>query len=793
VYSDVLSYNETMKTWMKSFLLTCVFLTLSVGRLVALAPSDFVVEFLNQPNPDLIILMRRPSNLQKENFLFNLTSHLKISGFNGMDVINSSFEDEPYVIHLKSESHTQTLNALSSLSQDARILTIEMDVLREPTIVYNDPGRINQWYLNNLSLSQAHDNMVSFGFPFGGSSDIVVAVIDTGLNQGHPEFTGRLWVNPLEIPNNGIDDDQNGIVDDVNGINSDTLTNNYNDSNGHGTHVSGVIAAATNNSQGMVSIAPNVRLMPIKASRFFPTENKELLPSSAIYNGLMYAYNQGAHIVNMSFGGTFYLESEEVMMRSLSEHMILVAAAGNEGKAISTEAFYPAAYDGVIGVMAYKQTANADGSILSSFSNYDNTFDPVRNYDIMAPGQNIYSTYPNQTYAYMNGTSMASPMVAGVAALLVSKLGGFNVYDAPTIAKMLIDANPKALGIKVNNVSYEYPKLNALSSLLVSPVITEVQVIDEGDTFRINVTGDFFLPNIQALVSQGSVVSITVESMKALSVVVNVPDQSDITLTLRHPDLTQASVQLFLEGDTLVEELIISPTSLTFTEATPQTIVVSVLPENASNKGVTFTSLDPNIVSVNSLGVVTPIRQGNTQIQVSSQDGAQTSFVDVSVVLSEVGLTYRVNDTRFPQKSSMSAIITGSTTSISSGSNVASSSSVTFNVTLPIGYVVIAWVVNGTRIETRSLTRDVTLNQVNNTVVVELIRRGDLNNDGNLTTTDLVQLQRLLAGILSSTLERQLAGDVNESNSLTTTDLVQLMRILAGIPLTKNEEDFLKE
>jgi hypothetical protein len=342
-------------------------------------------------------------------------------------------------------------------------------------------------------------------------------------------------------------------------------------------------------------------------------------------------------------------------------------------------------------------------------------------------------------------------------------------------------------------VSYEYPKLNALSSLLISPVISEVQVIDEGDTFRINVSGDFFLPNIQALVSQGSVISISVESMKALSVVVNVPDQSEITLTLRHPDLTQTTVQLYIEGDTLVEELIISSTSLTFTEAAPQTIVVSVLPENATNKGVTFTSLDPNIVSVNSLGVVTPIRQGNTQIQVSSQDGAQTSFVDVSVVLSEVGLTYRVNDTRFPQKSTINAIITGSSTSITSGSSVATSSSVTFNVTLPIGYVVIAWIVNGERIETRALTREVTLNQANNTVVVELIRRGDLNNDGNLTTTDLVQLQRLLAGILSSSLERQLAGDVNESNSLTTTDLVQLMRILAGIPLTNNEENFLNE
>jgi subtilisin family serine protease len=782
-----------MKTWIRTLLLTLLFLNLSVGRLIAYSPSDFIVEFLNQPNPDLIIMMRRPTQAQRNNVIFNLSSHMKLNGFKEVNVINTPFEDEPYIIHLSSASHNDTLKALAELSLDARIQTIEIDVLRKSTLTYNDPGRINQWYLNNLSLSQAHDNMVSFGFNYGGSSDIIVAVIDTGLNKGHPEFTNRLWVNPLEIANNGIDDDKNGVVDDVNGINSDTMTNDYDDKNGHGTHVSGVIASATNNNQGMVSIAPNIRLMPIKASRFFATENEELLPSSAIYNGLMYAYNQGAHIVNMSFGGTFYLESEESMMRSLSEHMILVAAAGNEGKAISTEAFYPAAYDGVIGVMAYKQTANLDGSILSSFSNYDNTFDAIKNYDIMAPGQNIYSTYPNQTYAYMNGTSMASPMVAGVAALLVSKLGGFNVYDAPTIAKRLIESNPKALGIVVNGVSYQYPKLNALNSLLVSPVINDVQVIDEGDVFRINVSGDYFLPGIQALLSQGSVVSISVESMKQLSVVVNVEDQNEITLTLKHPDNTQASINIFIEGDVLVEDLILNPESLTFIDSTTQTIQVSVLPEDASNKGVSFTSLDPNIVSVNSSGVVTPIRQGSTSIQVSSLDGAITTFIPVSVSLTEVGLTYQVNDARFPQKSSMSALITGSSTSISSGTSVASSSSVTFNVTLPTGYVVIAWVVNGQRSETRALTRDVILNQVNNTVVVELIRRGDLNNDGNLTTTDLVQLRRVLAGILTSNLERQLAGDVNESNSLTTTDLVQLRRILAGIPLTNDEENSMNE
>jgi hypothetical protein len=763
-----------------------ILLSLSSMRIAAYSPSDFMVEFLNQPNPDLIIMMRRPSTQLVSHPLFNQSTHTKVSGFNDIDIINEPFNNEPYIMHLKSSSHEQTLHALSQLSNDHRVLSIEIDVLRQPLMTYNDPGRNNQWYLNALSLSEAHDNLVSFNLPFGGLSNIVVAVIDTGLNRSHPEFINQLWVNPLEIPNDGLDNDNNGVIDDVNGINSDTLTNNFEDSDGHGTHVSGVIVASTNNSVGMVGIAPNVKLMSIKASRFFPNEGKELLPSSAIYNGLMYAFENGAHIVNMSFGSPYYLESEETMLRSLSQHMILVAAAGNESKAISSQAFYPAAYDGVIGVMSYKQTPNLNGTILSDFSNFDDGNHATRNYDIMAPGQYIYSTYLNQGFAYMNGTSMASPTVAGVAALLMTKLGGFSVYDAPTISNLLISQNPEALGKIVNTVEYRYPKLNALNTLKINPVISEVLAFNQYGIFNFTIFGDYFLPGLEVLIDDVPVESITHDSMKQVKFNVELNPQTMVKLTLRHPDNTQVSKDIFVEGDIPVESLEVNPTSLTFSDSTPQSINVTLHPENATNKSLIFTSLNPNVASVNAQGLVTPVSNGTTTIQVQTLDLAITKIVEVSVALTQVNITYRVNDDRFPVKSSISALISGSTTQVSSGSGIAAASNVEFSVSVPAGYIVVSWVVNGTKYETRDTTQEVALTQANNTVVVELVRRGDLNNDGNLSTTDLVQLQRLLAGILNSTLERQLAGDVNESATITTTDLVQLMRILAGIPLTEN-------
>lgn len=776
-----------MKTLHHVVLLVAVALSLNLGRLHVAAQSDFLTSYLNQPNPDLIIMMRRPPTHLQQDPLFRLSNHTQIANFDANTIINAPFVDEPYIIHIQNTSHLQVRRHLASLTHDPRVISVEMDVLREPLVSYNDPQRGNQWYLSHLALSEAHANMQLFQKSYGGLRDIIVAVIDTGLNYAHPEFNARLWTNQGEIAGNGIDDDNNGIIDDIHGINSDLLTNEFNDPDGHGTHVAGIIGAATNNAFGIVGIAPNISIMPIRASRFFSEHNREMLPASAILNGLMYAYHHGAHIVNMSFGSTQYLASEESLMRSLSQHMILVAAAGNSGRAISSQPIFPAAYDGVIGVMAHRSVPRNDRSWLSNFSNFDDNTVPHLSYDIMAPGEGIFSTHLNNTFMNRNGTSMAAAMVSGVAALLVSKLGGFEDVDAPTIARMIITQSKAEIGRIVNNTPLMYPKLNALSTLLIDPIINDIRINDVGNAFTLTVNGNFLLEGIEVFVNDVKISNIQHLSMTKLIITLPKPQSSEVVLTLRHPDQTQTSRQLVVVPDVLVDSIIVNPSSLHFTTSQPQTLQTLVLPTNATHRGVTFSSLHPHIASVSAQGVVTPLSNGVTAIEVTSHDLAFTTSIPVHVDALASTLTFNVNDARFPHRSQI-RVNGGDGVIFTSGINLINGAMVDFEATLPSRYVVLAWVVNGQRIETRSLTQQITLQQPQTHVVLEIVRRGDLNNDGVLTTTDLIQLQRFLAGILPFTLERSLASDVNESQTVTSTDLVQLMRLLAGIPLDAKDD-----
>ena len=156
------------------------------------------------------------------------------------------------------------------------------------------------------------------GYPAWGDRNIVVAVIDSGVDYTHEDLAGNMWVNAGEIPDNNQDDDNNGFVDDVYG--ADVVGSVYDhdgdpqDDNGHGTHVAGIIAAQGNNGIGIIGVAPNAQIMAIKAAQY-----SGALTSTDISEAILYAYQQGADIINMSFGGPgrSVLE-EEAHSRSLS-------------------------------------------------------------------------------------------------------------------------------------------------------------------------------------------------------------------------------------------------------------------------------------------------------------------------------------------------------------------------------------------------------------------------------------------------------------------------------------------
>jgi subtilisin family serine protease len=246
-----------------------------------------------------------------------------------------------------------------------------------------------------------------------GDPNLVVAVIDSGVDFSHPDLSGRRWVNPGESgggkATNGIDDDGNGFVDDVNGadfINNDGNPSDDIDDSNHGTHVSGTIAASVNN-QGVVGVAPKVKIMALKA-----------IPGSisGAIDAITYAKNKGAKISNNSwgFGGGESLALKEAIEDSDS---LFVAGAGNGGSDFigddnDVTPFYPASYDSpnILSVTAIDNQGN-----LSFLSNFGAT-----SVDISAPGVNILSTFRNNSYAYLMGTSMATPHAAGVAALAAS-------------------------------------------------------------------------------------------------------------------------------------------------------------------------------------------------------------------------------------------------------------------------------------------------------------------------------------------------------------------------------------
>lgn len=239
----------------------------------------------------------------------------------------------------------------------------------------------------------------------------IVAIIDTGLDFNHRVFTqsGALWVNSGEIPGNGIDDDYNGFVDDISGWNFINNTANFFDDEDHGTHVAGIVLGATQDIFQTTMSSAKIRLMPLK----FLDANGSGSTAHAI-SAMYYAVNNGAKVINNSWGGSAYsIALHDAMTYAYNNGVLVVSAAGNSARNNDVYGMYPANYD-VPSNLAIAATTDYD--YLASFSNFG-----ANKVHIGAPGVYVVSTFPggttNNQYGYMSGTSMATPFVAGMAAL----------------------------------------------------------------------------------------------------------------------------------------------------------------------------------------------------------------------------------------------------------------------------------------------------------------------------------------------------------------------------------------
>lgn len=245
-----------------------------------------------------------------------------------------------------------------------------------------------------------------------GSSDVVVGVIDTGIQYDHPDLVNNMWMNPGEIPGNGIDDDGNGWVDDIYGIDTVNHDSDPYDDQGHGTHVSGTIGAEGNNSIGVVGVNHDVSLVGCKflASDGFGSTDGAI----ACIGYMVQLKRDGINIkaLNNSWGGGGFSGAlEEAIQAAADEDILFVAAAGNDGVNNDLDPHYPSSYE-LDNVLAVASTNHNDGDSGYSYG--------LVSVDMGAPGTDIASTYVNDSYVYASGTSMATPHVAGAAALVWS-------------------------------------------------------------------------------------------------------------------------------------------------------------------------------------------------------------------------------------------------------------------------------------------------------------------------------------------------------------------------------------
>ncbi|HKQ98342.1 MAG TPA: S8 family peptidase, partial [Candidatus Polarisedimenticolia bacterium] len=327
---------------------------------------------------------------------------------------------------------------LDRLRRDPRVAWAEPNYRVHALRVPDDARYPEQWALHNTGQDQGQagaDIRAEAAWDSGtGSRDVVVAVIDTGIDYTHPDLQANIWDNEGEIAGNGVDDDGNGFIDDVRGWDFVNGDNDPFDDAGHGTHVAGIVGAAGANGEGIAGVAWQVRLMPVK---FLGADGAGSTADAVA--AVEYATRMGARIMNNSWGGTGFSEALlEAVEAAYAADSLFVVAAGNSGTNNDILPAYPAGYD-VPNVLSVAATDRFDH--LAAFSNYG-----AATVDLAAPGVEILSTVPGARYAVHSGTSMAAPHVSGVAALVRAAAPEIDVVTLRRRLLTQVDALPGLAG-----------------------------------------------------------------------------------------------------------------------------------------------------------------------------------------------------------------------------------------------------------------------------------------------------------------------------------------------------------
>ena len=343
------------------------------------------------------------------------------------------------VEHISLGPGLTVMEALDSYKANPDVEHAEPNYFLSAAIIANDSAFGSQWGLHNTGQTvngssgtiDADIDAPEAWDIINGSSSIVVAVVDTGLDLSHVDLSSNVWVNGGETScDDGFDNDNNGYIDDCNGWDFANNDNDPTDDNaeGHGTHVSGIIGAVGDNAEGVAGVSWQISLMPLKIldAAGVGTVSDEI-------QAIQYAVSNGADVINSSLGGYYGISvfEKEAIEQAGQAGVVFVAAAGNYGTDNDTSAYYPASHP-IPNIISVASSEIDDG--LSLFSNYGSS-----SVHLAAPGEDIYSTLPSDSYGFQSGTSMSTPFVSGTIALLMANSPSLSALEAREIIFSSVD------------------------------------------------------------------------------------------------------------------------------------------------------------------------------------------------------------------------------------------------------------------------------------------------------------------------------------------------------------------
>lgn len=504
---------------------------LVVGISMALAASSAVAATDKKADDDSLLVMFKQAvtKEQRQDLIKNAGGSLRALDDRGRDLAMRNIADGRIAkVRVRNAAQRDALikrlsqHPLVEVAEPNYIISIndvkdsKFNILATP----DDPGFGDMWALENTGQSGGTPGSDIDARPAWdittGDSNIVIGVIDTGVDYTHSDLAGNMWVNPGEVCDNGQDDDGNGVIDDCYGYSAVTSTGDPMDENGHGTHVAGTIGASANNGVGVTGVNWDVQII---GCQFLDADG--FGSTAAAIECIDYMtnlkVNHGVNLVatNNSWGGGPYSESlRTAISDSIDQGIMFITAAGNDGIDADVTPSYPGSYD-LDGIVNVANTTRLDG--MSGSSTYG-----LESVDLGAPGTEILSTYLDDGYATASGTSMASPHVAGVAGLVWSIAPHLSVTE---VKQILMDSGESIPALSGKTTSGK--RLNALSALEAS---------DPDPSFRLTLA-----PALQEIVAGDSAtltldVGSIAEWSGTVDLSVSADPQVDVSLSANQAD-----------------------------------------------------------------------------------------------------------------------------------------------------------------------------------------------------------------------------------------------------------------